>query len=114
MELSNFSFHEADVLDLRQDGDRVALALGGVNCAAGACGVTVIFYGAVRIKVDSSPIDKIGMYCEDGEILGLSERPDGSFELLIEWNDFGTHSRVTKYYEISCDSLLIELRPERV
>lgn len=54
------------------------------------------------------------MYFDDGEVLGLSERSDGNFELLIEWNDFNTHTQVTKFYEIACEALQIEQCQERL
>lgn len=107
MDLIKFSFHEADVLELRQDGDQIALKLGGVDCATGPCCVTVHFRDVARLSVDSAPTDKVEMYCEDGEVLDLSRRSDGTFEILIEWNSFATHCHVTKYYEVACGSVQV-------
>lgn len=69
MKLNNFSFHEADVVDLRQDSDGVSLVLDGVKYAENDCSIRMNFRGVTCIRIDSCPMQKIGMFHESGEVL---------------------------------------------
>ncbi|MFD2235645.1 hypothetical protein [Phaeospirillum tilakii] len=108
MKLSDFSFHEADVVDLRQDGNRVILVLDGVKSAKNDYYMHLNFCDVMRLHIDSFPMQKIGMFYESGEVLRLSQRREGEFEFFMEWTDFAKHTQTTKYYEIKCSSLQMD------
>lgn len=109
MKLSEFSFHEADVVELRQDSDCVVLVLNGLKYKENDHHVRIKFCDVKFVMIDSISTKKIEMYYESGEVLNLSQIGEGRFEMLIEWTDFTRHSSVTKFYEITCKLIQIDL-----
>ncbi|HZU29008.1 MAG TPA: hypothetical protein VFA04_26015 [Bryobacteraceae bacterium] len=105
----NVSFHEAGIKEARLTENRtIVLALEGVHTDDVRRDAEVRIGGVRVILRDSCLIDDFAMESPDGEILSLENR-DGVVSLIIEWNDFDRKEHFTRAYQITCDSIAVDI-----
>jgi hypothetical protein len=107
-DLADVSFHEASLTSVNRPSDATfTLQLQGVHIAEHVCGATIVLDGVRSIERDGVPVGGFVMEFEDGEIL-TGEAVSNGFRILVEWNDFATHRKVTANYHFVCDTVSLE------
>ena len=105
----NIGFHEAGIAGIHRGSDRTLfLLLEGVHVDDQIRNVSVRMNGVRQITRDGLHADDFAMEYEDGEVLTLDTGPH-SIRLIVEWNDFANHRHVTSAYQITSDSVLVEV-----
>lgn len=98
----NLYVHESTVIALSRDGAVVRLKLEGAHLGDLKTSGTINFLNVRQLLIDGMVSSEIGMELSDGEVLTLSCTNEES-KLIIEWNDFQSHTSITKSYVIACD-----------
>jgi hypothetical protein len=104
LQIKNLYFHESTIVAFSGKGALVELNLDDVQKDSEKISVRIAFVGVNRISVDGEVVKAIDMVFPDGEVLTL-KLADREAELIVEWNDFGSHTSITKAYRIEYEKL---------
>jgi hypothetical protein len=105
VETNGTSFHDSSLVAIVHHDDDASLSFENVYVDGVLRFAEVILNGVIQISRDNSPIEKLEIVHDDGEVLELSAI-DGTLTMLVEWVDYKRHLSTTHSYQITCKSIV--------
>jgi hypothetical protein len=105
MNLNDYSFHDASVLNLFQEDKVINLELEDVETRSGErMSGKLKFLNVTTIKIEGKIYNSVEMYHLDGEVICLDQDENGT-TIIIEWHSYNPRDSKTLAYIINAENV---------
>ncbi len=102
------SFHDATLVGVRRDKDRLIFALEDVSVGDSQNSINATASNIESITRDGLQTNNIEMETSDGEVIQLCAKDD-TITLVVTWHKHGPHSRHTHTYRMAGKRISLDI-----